>query len=297
MTIGIVGNSEKPRLPEVAAQLFRLLRDRSVPFLLHDELAPAFRGPAERLFLKGVALVSGASLARRATVIISLGGDGTILRTARLIGAREIPILGVNLGKLGFLAEVNIEDLQMAVSDVLEGRYQAESRMMLLADGKGLGKGGYGALNDIVIDLSGTARVIHVETRVNGVFVATFTGDGVMVSTPTGSTGYALSNGGPIITPDQSVMMISPISPHNLTARPIVLPDTVTIDLDVRSAPGKVHVTADGQPQLFTKAPVHVRVRKAPFRTILIKREGMDYFGVLRNKLQWGKDVRTDQLT
>lgn len=295
MTIGIVGNSEKAKLPDVAAQLFRILRDRSVPFLVHDEMASAFRGPNEKHMLKGIPLVTGESLARRSNVIISLGGDGTILRTARLIGEKETPILGINLGKLGFLAEVNIDDIKSAVSDVLGGHYQAESRMMLLAEGKQLKRGGYGALNDIVIDLSGTARVIHVETHVDGVFVATFTGDGVMVSTPTGSTGYALSNGGPIITPDQSVMMISPICPHNLTARPIVLPDTVTVDLRVRTAPGKVHVTADGQPQLFTKAPVHVRVRKAPYRTVLIKRQGMDYFEVLRNKLQWGKDVRTDR--
>lgn len=297
MTFGIVGNGEKSSFPEVASQVIRQLRTRKVPFLLHDELVRAFRGKEGKEVLKGVPVAKGADLVKRASMLISLGGDGTILRTARLVGRREIPILGVNLGKLGFLAEVSIEELGTALEEVLEGRYRTESRMMLVAEGKGLGRRGYGALNDIVLDLSGTARVIHVETRVDGEFVATFTGDGIMVSTPTGSTGYALSNGGPIITPDQSAIMVSPICPHNLTARPIVLPDSVTIDLTVRSAPGKVHVTADGQPELFMNAPVHVRVRKAPFRTILVKRVGTNYFDVLRSKLQWGKDVRTDQTT
>jgi NAD+ kinase len=216
-----------------------------------------------------------------------------MLRTARLVAPREVPILGVNLGKLGFLAEVPVDEVEAAIDDLLEGRTRSEARMMLSAQGKGLRKG-YSALNDVVVNMPGIARVLHVETRVDGEYVATFTGDGIMVSTPTGSTGYALSNGGPIITPEQSVMMISPICPHNLTARPIVVPDAVTVDLIVEHAPGRVHVTADGQPAIAVRGPLHVRIRKAPHRTILVRRSGRDYFDLLRNKLGWGKDLRTE---
>jgi NAD+ kinase len=240
-----------------------------------------------------VSVVRDAELVRRSDVLISLGGDGTMLRSARLVAPREIPMLGVNLGKLGFLAEVSVDEVESAIDDLLEGRTRTEARMMLLAHGKGL-KRGYSALNDIVVNMPGMARVVHVETFVDGEYVATFTGDGIMVSTPTGSTGYALSNGGPIITPDQSVMMISPICPHNLTARPIVVPDNVTVDLRVAHAPGRIHVTADGQPATSMRGPMRVQIKKAPHRTILIRRSGRDYFDVLRNKLGWGKDLRTE---
>ena len=215
-----------------------------------------------------------------------------MLRTARLVTPRETPILGVNLGKLGFLAEVSVDEVDEAIDDLVSGKTRMEARMMIMAKGKGL-KRGFSALNDIVVNMPGMARVVHVETLIDGEFVATFTGDGIMVSTPTGSTGYALSNGGPIITPDQSVMMVSPICPHNLTARPIVVPDTVTVDLRVVHAPGRVHVTADGQPAGSIRGPLHIRIRKAPHRTILVRRTGRNYFDVLRNKLGWGMDVRT----
>jgi NAD+ kinase len=293
MTIGIVGNTEKANLPEVLRSLVQTLEERKIRALLHRDLSKVFTRADRRTTGASVRVVSDRELARRSDVLISLGGDGTMLRTARLVAPREVPILGVNLGKMGFLAEVSVEDIRSAIDDLQAGRTRTEARMRLVAQGKGL-KRGYSALNDIVVNMPGIARVVHIETFVDNEYVATFTGDGIMVSTPTGSTGYALSNGGPIITPDQSVMMISPICPHNLTARPIVVPDTVTVDLRVVLAPGRVHVTADGQPATSMHAPLLVRIRKAPHRTMLVKRSGRDYFDVLRNKLGWGKDLRTE---
>lgn len=293
MTIGIVGNTEKPNLHSVLRELLRTLEERRIHAILQSDLRRVMTRSELRTGRSRIAVVRDSELVRRADVLVSLGGDGTMLRTARLVAPREVPILGVNLGKLGFLAEVPVDEVEASIDDLLEGRTRTEARMRLAAQGKGLRKG-YSALNDVVVNMPGMARVLHVETRVDGEYVATFTGDGIMVSTPTGSTGYALSNGGPIITPEQSVMMISPICPHNLTARPIVVPDAVTIDLRVTDAAGRVHVTADGQPAIAIRGPLHVRIRKAPHRTILVRRSGRDYFDLLRNKLGWGKDLRTE---
>ncbi|OGU28743.1 MAG: hypothetical protein A2X67_09425 [Ignavibacteria bacterium GWA2_55_11] len=293
MTFGIVGNKEKEQLPVVAAHLVRRLSKERTEFILHDELAKALKGKLPRGILSGVKTAGSSSLAGRCDMMISLGGDGTILRTARMVGSRETPILGVNLGKLGFLAEISVEEVDECLTEILEGRILTESRMMIVGEGKGLGKG-FAALNDIVVDMSGSARVMHVETWVDDRFLATFTGDGIIVSTPTGSTGYALSNGGPIIAPKTPAIMISPICPHTLSARPVVIPETSVIRLRVRTAPSKVHITADGQPENFVNAPVEIVVRRAPFMTRLVKRPDVSYFEVLRGKLQWGRDVRTD---
>jgi NAD+ kinase len=226
-------------------------------------------------------------------MVLSLGGDGTMLQTARLVRSEQIPILGVNLGKLGFLAEVPIEDIEMCLEEVLRGEFDVEDRLVLEAHGKGLGKG-YTALNDIVLDLSESSRVMHVETWVDGDYLATFTGDGMIVCTPTGSTGYALSNGGPILPPHTKAIMVSPICPHTLTARPVVLPETSIVTLKVSAAPARLILTADGQPSAFLKPPVVIDVRRSRQVTRLVKRRGSKYFDVLRGKLQWGKDVRTD---
>lgn len=293
MTIGIVGNIEKPNLRSVLRALLQTLEERKIHVVLQSDLRRVITRMELRRDRSRITIVRDSELVRRADVLVSLGGDGTMLRTARLVAPREVPILGVNLGKLGFLAEVPVDEVEAAIDDLLEGRTRTEARMMLAAHGKGLRKG-FSALNDVVVNMPGMARVLHVETRVDGEYVATFTGDGIMVSTPTGSTGYALSNGGPIITPEQSVMMISPICPHNLTARPIVVPDAVTIELRVTHAPGRVHVTADGQPAIAVRGPLQVTIRKASHRTILVRRSGRDYFDLLRNKLGWGKDLRTE---
>ncbi len=292
MKIGIVGNVDKTELPQVLTTVLEGLRQRSVSYVVDSRLRSVLSRSFRSKYVTGRSFGSVTAL-RQCSMIISLGGDGTMLESARLVDGTDIPILGINLGKLGFLAEVQTNEVDRCLDDILGGRYRVESRLRLQATGRGLGKG-YTALNDIVLDLTQSSRVMHVETWVDGEFLATFTGDGIIVSTPTGSTGYALSNGGPIIPPQTRAIMISPICPHTLTARPVVLPETSLVTLTVATAPAKLQVTADGQPSALIKPPFSLDVRKAATVTNLVKREGSKYFDVLRGKLQWGKDVRTD---
>ena len=292
MIVGITGNREKPELPAVLERVVKVLRARHVGYVVDRTLRPVLSGHVLREHFPSGSFRPPDAL-RRTNLLISLGGDGTMLQAARLVRREEIPILGVNLGKLGFLAEVRIDEVEVCLDQVLSGDYRVEDRLMLEAHGKGLGNG-YAALNDIVLDLSESARVMHVETWVDGDYLATFTGDGMIVSTPTGSTAYALSNGGPILPPQTGAIMVSPICPHTLTARPVVLPDSSIVTLKVKSAPARLVLTADGQPSAFLKPPVLIEVRKSQYVTKLVKRKGSKYFDVLRGKLQWGRDVRTD---
>ena len=153
----------------------------------------------------------------------------------------------------------------------------------------------YSALNDIVVDKFGTSRVLNLETFVNGEYLATFTADGVIVSTPTGSTAYALANGGPIVTPHNKSITISPICPHTLTARPVIVPDDSIIRIKVASAQTKVHLTADGQDEVLLRPPTEIRIKKAPHIARLVKRSNTSYYDLLRKKLNWGRDVRTEK--
>jgi NAD+ kinase len=291
MKFGIAGNLEKPEVPRVVESLLDRFHRDNVKYVLHDTLARGLRKKLNNALLRKSPTVPERKLASSCDILISLGGDGTILRMARVVGPRSTPILGINLGKLGFLAEVSLEELDSCLSEILEGKYHVEERMMLQASSSKM-KTDYFALNDVVVDLSSSSRMLSIETFVNGEFLSTFTGDGMIVSTPTGSTGYALSNGGPIVAPANRTMMISPICPHALTVRPVVIPDDSVVTLRVQSAQGKVHVTADGQPEQFLKPPLEVKIRRAPFATRLVKRDNTSFYEVLRKKLHWGHDVR-----
>lgn len=291
MKFGIAGNLDKPELPRVVESLLERFRRDNVKYVFHDAFARGLRKKLNNALLRKSQTVSENKLASSCDILISLGGDGTILRMARVVGGKNTPILGINLGKLGFLAEVSLEELDNCLSEILDGKYHVEERMMLQASSPKM-KSDYFALNDVVVDLSSSSRMLSIETFVNGEFLSTFTGDGIIVSTPTGSTGYALSNGGPIVAPSSHTMMISPICPHALTVRPVVIPDDSIVTLRVQVAQGKVHVTADGQPELFLKPPIEVKIRKAPFSTKLVKRDNTSYYEVLRKKFHWGHDVR-----
>ncbi len=291
MRFGIAGNLEKPGLAEIVAKLARRFAKDRVDFVVHDKLARVVSRSVPKSLLPSSRVVTEQKLARSCDLLISLGGDGTILRMARLVGEHGTPILGINLGKLGFLAEVSVEELDDCVDEVLAERFTIEERTMIEAAGKGLSSSYY-ALNDIVVDKFGSSRVIDIETYVDHDYLATFTGDGIIFSTPTGSTAYALSNGGPIVTPTNQTIIISPICPHTLTVRPVLVPDHCSIRVRVASAPKQVHVTADGQLEKFLTPPVSLSIRKAPFAARLVKRQRSSYYDVLRKKLHWGKDVR-----
>lgn len=288
MTFGIAGNLEKKVLLKVARGLIGRLRREGVDFVVERELLKMLSKSAPSKKFRSCA---EEDLPRIADLIISLGGDGTILKMARVSGRYQTPILGVNLGKLGFLAEVSLDEIDTCVDELLEGKYFLEDRMMLEATSRGLGKS-FVALNDIVVEKYGTSRVFAFETSVNDEYLATYAADGIIFSTPTGSTAYSLANGGPIVVPTSTVVTINPICPHTLTARPVIVPADSLIRVSVQNPSHKVHVTADGQLEKLFTSPVEVTIRKAPFSARLVKRLGTSYYDVLRKKLNWGGDVR-----
>ncbi|MCX6135792.1 MAG: NAD(+)/NADH kinase [Ignavibacteriales bacterium] len=292
MRFVIAGNLRKEGVPKIAQKVLERLHAEGVECAVERSLASVLRRRFRaRLSYK---TVSDKKLSSAGDILVSLGGDGTILRFARQVAEKGTPILGVNLGKLGFLAEVSVDDLDDCLTEVLKGDYFVVERMMLQASTSKNSKT-YLALNDIVVNKFGTSRVLDLETFVNGEYLATFTADGVIVSTPTGSTAYALSNGGPIVTPHNKSITISPICPHTLTARPVIVPDDAVIRIKVASAKTKAHLTADGQDELLIRPPMEIRVKKAPYIARLIKRRNTSYYDLLRKKLNWGRDIRTEK--
>lgn len=224
-------------------------------------------------------------------LIIVLGGDGTMLSVARLVGSRGVPILGINLGGLGFITEVNRNEILDAVEEVLSGSCSIEERIMLNAVVYRLGEriAEFVVLNDVVINKGALARIIDLETYVNNNYLANFKADGLIISTPTGSTAYSLSAGGPILYPTLNSIVLTPICPHTLTNRPVVLPDNFIINAKLISESEDVYLTLDGQVGFSLKKNDKVEVKKADFTTKLLIPCGRNYFEILRTKLKWGE--------
>ena len=291
MRFGIAGNVQKEGVPGIAKMLLERFEAEGVDYVLDKSLADFLRKKSRQRILGRI--VSEKKLPAQVDVLISLGGDGTILRLARQVAEHGTPILGVNLGKLGFITEASLEDLDACIGELLSGDYFVVERMMLQASTPKYPIK-YVALNDMVVDKFGTSRVLDLETYVNAEYLATFTADGIILSTPIGSTAYALANGGPIVTPHNRSITISPICPHTLTARPVIVPDDSTITIKIASPKYKVRLTADGQDEAVLQPPTEIRVKKAKHAARLVKRKNTSYYDVLRKKLNWGRDVRTD---
>jgi len=224
-------------------------------------------------------------------IIIVLGGDGTMLSVCRLVGDKRVPILGVNIGGLGFLTAVHKDELYEVLERVLMGECPVEERIMLTAcvhrHSECIAE--YIAMNDVVVNKGALARIIDLETYIDHMYVTTFKADGLIVSTPTGSTAYALSAGGPILYPTINSIVLSPICPHTLTNRPIVLPDSVLIEIVLKSQNEDVFLTLDGQVGFSLKPGDIVEVRKSPFKIKFFIPCEKDYFEILRTKLKWGE--------
>lgn len=289
MTIGVYGNATKGALPEAVASLLRFAAEYGVGVLLHEGLRPVLgpevSGGAGRSYRTGEGLVSACDM------IVAIGGDGTMLSAARMAGQSGVPILGINLGKLGFLAEVPPEEMEPFVRDIAERRFVVEERTVLRIESDGDPEGLY-ALNEAVIDKSSSMRVIHLSVHVDDEFLVSFQGDGIIVATPTGSTGYALAAGGPIIAPASRVIVLQPVSPHSLSARTVIVPDSSRIRITVSDRSDQARLTADGQTEKLIEPPASVTVRTADHTVRLVKRKERSYFDVLRAKLLWGSDIR-----
>jgi NAD+ kinase len=227
----------------------------------------------------------------KADLIVVLGGDGTMISVARLMGKREIPVLGINYGSLGYLTEFRIEEMFSALEMILAGHYELDRRVMLEVEHfRGNEKLGVGrVLNDVVIHKSVLARVIEVEVSLNEFYVNSFRSDGLIVATPTGSTAYNLSAGGPIVYPSMNAVVLTPICPFTLSNRPIVIPDTAEIKLRLMNHNEGVVLTLDGQVGYQVETGDCAMIRKSKTSFNLVQPPNRNYFDVLRNKLKWGK--------
>lgn len=225
-------------------------------------------------------------------VVISIGGDGTLLDTISLIGAYEIPVLGINTGRMGFLATIAKEDIKAAVKDLLEGRYALEDRSLVrLESSVPLFKGLNFGLNEFTIHKRDTSSMITVHTYIDGDYLNSYWADGIIVSTPTGSTGYSLSCGGPLISPLAKNFVITPVSPHNLNVRPIVVSDDSEISFKIEGRSEKFLVSLDSRSAPID-ASVELKIKKEIFVAKLVKFHDYSFFDTLRQKLNWGYDMR-----
>ena len=215
-----------------------------------------------------------------------MGGDGTFLKTAARVGAKGTPILGVNVGRLGFLADVAPVEIESCLQAIYEDDYAVEDRAVIEVAPWGA------ALNDVAILKRDSASMISIRVSINGEYLTTYQADGLIVSTPTGSTAYSLSNGGPIMVPGTGVLLMTAVAPHSLNIRPIVIPDSAEIELDVESRSHSFLVAIDGRSEKCREG-THITLRRAPYNTRVVKRSGKKYFATLREKMMCGADGRS----
>jgi NAD+ kinase len=279
--VGIVANIAKEKSPEYTASLREWLLKRGLEVYLEEGIA------AKIGFLPGV---ERRKLWTLVDLIVVFGGDGTILRTARLVRERDVPIVGINLGVFGYLTEVNLDEMYSAMEVILTGNFQVEKRMMLDVEIQGGGEPFREGtvLNDVVINRGNLSRIAELETEVDGRYLTTYKADGLIVSTPTGSTAYSLAAGGPIVFPELETILINPICPHTLTNRPVILPGNSVIRVSLATLEQGATVTLDGQLSFTVKYGDSITIRKSRYITTLVSSPHRDYLEILRTKLGWG---------
>jgi NAD+ kinase len=286
--VGIVLKPHQPDALQTLCELTIWLAERGISLLGGPEIE------RERIAHQTGCVVQAVEpdkLAASVDLILVLGGDGTMIATARLMGDTEVPVLGINYGGLGYLAEFRIEELYTALESILAGNYRLDKRVMLeveLLRGKEHVTRNR-VLNDVVINKSALARIIEIEAYLNRQFVNSFRADGLIVSTPTGSTAYNLSAGGPVIFPSMNAVVITPICPFTLSNRPIVVPDDSFIELCLKTEQEDVSLTLDGQVGFSLRAEDRVVIRKSQTTFNLVQPTNRNYFDVLRDKLRWGR--------
>jgi len=282
MRVAILAKANDPRAKSVAETVVGWLTERG-----HEVAVDA--ALAEQTGIAGS--VDRAELAEGADLAVALGGDGTLLQAGRLFSPFAVPILGINIGRLGFLTDTGPEGMLAALQSVLDGDYSVEERLMLsgevLRDGEVV-IGPFDALNDIVVHKGQLAQVIRVESWVDDCFVSSYTADGLIFATPTGSTAYALSAGGPIVVPTTRVVLIAPICPHILTNRPLVISGESVAACRVVESRGEVLVTIDGQEGFPLQPGDRVQVRRSQHDARMVHVASRDFFAVLRTKMGWG---------
>ena len=279
--VGIVANIEKENIAEFAAALSQWLEDRKIKVSMEANIAAGVgRGGGFKI----------DDLAQHVDLIAVLGGDGTMLRTARYAACHDVLIVGINMGTFGYLTEVNLNETYAALELILKGNFVTEKRMMLdvkiRRGNKNIGSGL--VLNDVVINRGNLSRIVELETVVDNQYLTTYKADGLIISTPTGSTAYSLSAGGPIVFPGKDLILMNPICPHTLTNRPIIFPEKSTLQIILRSKESGATVTLDGQESYRITVGDEMIVRKSKFVTRLVLSPHRSYGEILRSKLGWG---------
>jgi NAD+ kinase len=282
-TIGIISRPRRSNVTAVVPPLLRWLEDRGIRILYDEETASALPDSANAL--------TRQEIADNSEILLVLGGDGTLLAAARVAASRDIPVLPINMGSLGFLTNFTLAELYPALEDTLAGRYSVSERVMLHVE---LERGGAvieqdHALNDAVVNKSALARMIELELSIDAEFICRYRSDGLVVSTPTGSTAYSLSAGGPIVHPSVEAFVITPICPHTLTDRPVVVRDSSRIEVTLAENAESVYLTLDGQQGIPMEGADVIRVTRSPRCLKLIQPPRKSYFEILRNKLKWGE--------
>lgn len=285
MRLGVIGHQGYDGLPEILT----LLASEAPRLGLVLSFEPNLFQPA----LDGETLTSPTGL----DALLSLGGDGTLLRAARFLGGADVPIVGVNLGKLGFLTSCRGKDFAKMLPRLSKGQYQTDSRMTLEASPTGAASTAprMYALNDVVLHKGGFARVLRLRVSVNREEIGVLAADGIVISTPTGSTAYSLSAGGPIVAPSVESILITPVSPHTLAVRPILLPPDAVIVVQPEDAPQEVLVTVDGQTGTSLGMGQGLTIQRSAHRVKIVRFTGTTFFGRMRRKLGWGGLAERDE--
>jgi NAD+ kinase len=286
--VGVVIKPHQPEALKTICRLIEWLDERGLKLVGTPDIE---RERIEHETGCAIEILDEDQLAGHVDLIVVLGGDGTMIATARMVGDHSVPVLGINYGSLGYLAEFRIEEMFPALESILEGNYRTDARVMLAAE---LFRGEEQlvhsrVLNDVVINKSALARIIEIEAYLNHQYVNSFRADGLIVSTPTGSTAYNLSAGGPVIYPSMNAIVITPICPFTLSNRPIVVPDDALIELCLKTPEEEVALTLDGQVGFPLEVGDRVRIRKSRTTFQLVQPPNRNYFDLLRDKLRWGR--------
>jgi NAD+ kinase len=290
MNIAVYGRQFNDSVLPYIQQVFDALAQHPVEVYIHHLLHASLQGQINNI--QYPILEPERPLAGFIDVVITLGGDGTMLDMVTLIGDSKIPVIGINFGRLGFLASVNKSDIAAAIQAVVNREFSLDAREMICIESEieFFGKSNY-ALNDITIHKRDDAAMISIHAYLNGEFLNTYWADGIIISTSTGSTAYSLSCGGPIIFPQSDAIVVTPVSPHNLNVRPIVLPDTCTLTFEVETRSANYLISCDSRTAVIDTS-IKFDIKKANFRFNLIRLNNESYLDTLRNKLLWGLDAR-----
>lgn len=285
--VAIFGNQFQEKKSIHTQQLLDVLQAHQIAILIERQYYLYLQ---KRLFLEEYALIPFDTLDESVDLVISMGGDGTFLETARTIQSMELPILGINTGRLGFLADIGLEHMESEVTDILKGNRHIEQRSLLevtLSDGE-LPTSRY-ALNEVAILKHDTSSMIEIETKINDELLTTYQADGLIIATPTGSTAYNLSVGGPIVAPTCNTLSITPVAPHSLNIRPIVFNDSAVITLGITSRSNNYLISIDGRSS-SVKSTTTMIIRKASCHINIVRRKNQTFFKTLRNKMMWGEN-------